>query len=112
MRARAANCVFWPGMDQAIQDVRRRCRTCDYIASSQTDEPSITAEPPVQCTHFRRSVQTSVNWTGYVSGDCGQILWVAFSQILSKGDSNQQGVGGCIKTVDFGFWRPRRVVIR
>ena len=32
MRARAANCVFWPRMDQAIQDVRKRCRTCDYIA--------------------------------------------------------------------------------
>ena len=42
MRARAANCVFWPGMDQAIQDTRKRCR-----APSQADEPSITAEPPV-----------------------------------------------------------------
>ena len=47
MRARAANSVFWPGMDQAIQDARKRCRTCDYIAPSQADEPSITAEPPV-----------------------------------------------------------------
>ena len=47
MRARAANCVFWPGIDQAIQDVRNRCRTCDYIAPSQADEPAITAEPPV-----------------------------------------------------------------
>ena len=27
MRARAANCVFWPGLDQAIQNMRRRCRT-------------------------------------------------------------------------------------
>ena len=47
MRDRAANCVFWPGMGQAIQDTRKRCRTCDYIAPSQADEPSITAEPPV-----------------------------------------------------------------
>ena len=34
MRARAANCVFWPEIDQAIQYVRNRCRTCDYIAPS------------------------------------------------------------------------------
>ena len=34
MRARAANCVFWPEIDQAIQYVRNRCRTCDYIALS------------------------------------------------------------------------------
>ena len=47
MRARVANCVFWPGIDQAIQDVRSRCRTCDYIALSQADEPTITAEPPI-----------------------------------------------------------------
>ena len=47
MRARAANCVFWPGIDRAIQDVRNRCKTCDYIAPSQANEPSITAEPPV-----------------------------------------------------------------
>ena len=45
-RARA-NCVFWPWIDQAIQDVRSRCRTCDYIAPSQADEPAITAEPPI-----------------------------------------------------------------
>ena len=47
MRARAANCEFWPGIDQAIQDVRHRCRTSDYNAPSQADEPAITAEPPV-----------------------------------------------------------------
>ena len=47
MRAWAANCVFWPGIDQAIQDVRSRCRTCDYIAPAQAEEPAITAEPPV-----------------------------------------------------------------
>ena len=47
MRARAANCVFWPGIDQAIQDVRSRCRTCDYIAPSQANKPTITAEPPI-----------------------------------------------------------------
>ena len=47
MRARAANCVFWSGIDQAIQDVRSRCRTCDYIAPSQADEPAVTAEPPI-----------------------------------------------------------------
>ena len=47
MRARAANCVFWPGIDQAIQDVRSRFRTCDYIAPSQANEPAITAEPPM-----------------------------------------------------------------
>ena len=47
IRAGAANCVFWPGIGQAINDIRKICRTCDYIASSQVDEPSITAEPPV-----------------------------------------------------------------
>merc|ERR1712055_884831 len=52
MRARAANCVFWPGIDQAIQDVRSRCRTCDYIAPSQAAKSAITAEPPVY--HFQQ----------------------------------------------------------
>ena len=52
MRARAATYVIWQGMDQAIQDDRKRCRTCDYIAPSRADEPSITAEPPVY--HFKK----------------------------------------------------------
>ena len=47
MRARAAESVFWPGLDRAIQDYRDRCRVCDYIAPSQANEPPITADPPV-----------------------------------------------------------------
>ena len=56
MWARAANCVFWPGIDRAIQDTRNRYRTCDYITPSQADEPAITA-------HFKRSAQITVSWT-------------------------------------------------
>ena len=47
MWAKASNCVFWVWMDQTIPYVRIRCMTCDFIASSQADEPSITAKPPV-----------------------------------------------------------------
>ena len=59
MRARAANCVFWPGIDQAIQDTWKRRKTCDYIAPSQADEPSITAEPSVY--PFQKVLQTTVS---------------------------------------------------
>ena len=51
MRARAANCVFWPGIDQAIQDTRKRCKTCDYIAPLQADEPSVYPFQKV-CTDY------------------------------------------------------------
>ena len=47
MKARASDSVFWPGLDRSIQDVRDRCRICDYIAPSQADESAVTAEPPV-----------------------------------------------------------------
>ena len=47
MKARAANSVFWPGIDAALQDVRDRCSTCNRIAPSQADEPAYTAPPPV-----------------------------------------------------------------
>ena len=47
MRARAAESVFWPGLDRAIQDYRDRCRTCAYIAPSQANEPPTSVEPPV-----------------------------------------------------------------
>ena len=46
MKARAANSVFWPGIDAAITNVRERCRTCNTIAPSQSNEPAIVATPP------------------------------------------------------------------
>ena len=47
MRARAANSVFWPGIDAAIQSIRDRCKVCNTIAPSQASEPAVTAPPPL-----------------------------------------------------------------
>ena len=46
MKARASNAVFWPGIDAAIQSVRDRCKTCNTITPSQSNEPAIIATPP------------------------------------------------------------------
>ena len=41
MKARAAKCVYWPGINQAITDTRDRCRDCITIAPSNSKEPMI-----------------------------------------------------------------------
>ena len=39
MRARAANCVYWPGINSAIEQVRRNCSFCNNIAPSHPRQP-------------------------------------------------------------------------
>ena len=41
MKARAAKCVYWPGINQAITDTRDRCRDCIAIATSNSKKPMI-----------------------------------------------------------------------
>ena len=46
MKSHSAECIFWPGINRAIEDTRARCKTCNTIAPSQPAEPPITADPP------------------------------------------------------------------
>ena len=48
MKNSARHRFFWPGMDAAISQKRAQCRTCQRIAPSQPNEPSV--EPP--CPEF------------------------------------------------------------
>ncbi|MEL6802274.1 MAG: reverse transcriptase domain-containing protein, partial [Bacteroidota bacterium] len=38
MRARASTCVYWPGINSAIEQVRKNCAFCNSIAPSQPRE--------------------------------------------------------------------------
>ena len=74
MKARAANSVFWPGIDAAIQNVRERCRVCNTIAPSQPDEPAVQSPPPqypfqqVCCDYFELDGATYVVCVDRYSG--------------------------------------------
>ena len=46
MRARANTCVYWPGINNDIRNYGMRCRECNTIAPSQSDEPIILTERP------------------------------------------------------------------
>ena len=46
MLSRARQSVYWPGMDQAIQEHTARCDLCQQNAPSQQREPLITSPPP------------------------------------------------------------------
>ena len=39
MRARAAKCIYWPGMNSAINEVRKNCKACSTISPSQPRQP-------------------------------------------------------------------------
>ena len=39
MRARAANSIYWPGINHDIKQTRRNCKACDTISPSQAREP-------------------------------------------------------------------------
>ena len=45
MRARAANSVYWPGLNAAIKHKRDNCKTCNEIAPSQPREPICFTSP-------------------------------------------------------------------
>ena len=38
MKARAATCVYWPGISAGISNRRIQCRTCNTIAPSQAKQ--------------------------------------------------------------------------
>ena len=46
MKSRAAECIFWPGINRAIEDTRARCKPCNTITPSHPAEPPIAADPP------------------------------------------------------------------
>ena len=50
MSARAADCVFWPGITADIQHARSMCTTCDINAPSQSRLPP--AEPEIPSAPF------------------------------------------------------------
>ena len=39
MRARAANSVYWPGLNTSIAEIRKNCKFCNSIAPTQPREP-------------------------------------------------------------------------
>ena len=39
MRARATNCVYWPGINHDIKQIRNNCKDCNNITPSQAKEP-------------------------------------------------------------------------
>jgi hypothetical protein len=47
MRLRAANTVYWPGINNDIKQSRKNCKACDYIAPSQAQEPLQLIAPSV-----------------------------------------------------------------
>jgi transposase InsO family protein len=48
MKARAATCVYWPGISADISNRRAHCRTCNSIAPSQ---PRLPLHPPATPTY-------------------------------------------------------------
>ena len=46
MKARAATCVFWPGISADIASRRAHCQVCNTIAPSQPPQPLRPASPP------------------------------------------------------------------
>lgn len=47
MKARAANSIYWPGLNVAIRQKRENCNICNRIAPSQAREPIQMLETPV-----------------------------------------------------------------
>ena len=39
MRDRASNCVYWPGLNNSIDQMRQNCKFCDSISPSQARQP-------------------------------------------------------------------------
>ena len=39
MKDRASNCIYWPGINSSIEQVRQNCKFCDSIAPSQARQP-------------------------------------------------------------------------
>ena len=91
MKARASNAVFWPGIDAAIQSVRERCRTCNTITPTQSNEPAIIATPPqypfqqVCSDYFELDGATYVVMVDRYSG------WPSI-QYFAKGTANSQAL--------------------
>ena len=48
MRARAANCIYWPGINTAISETRKNCKACTTIAPSQPRQPL----QPLPCSQY------------------------------------------------------------
>ena len=46
MKARANQCVYWPGMSKSISSYKANCGTCIINAPSQQREPLILSPPP------------------------------------------------------------------
>ena len=46
MRARANQCVYWPGLDASLRCFKAQCRDCITNAKSQQREPIILTPPP------------------------------------------------------------------
>ena len=43
---RAKTSVYWPGVNKAIENRRRECRSCDEMALSQPDELPMSSLDP------------------------------------------------------------------
>ena len=46
MRARVGMCMYWPGCDNDVRNVRMRCHDCNAGAPSQSKEPIIISDEP------------------------------------------------------------------
>ena len=46
MRQRAADSVYWPGLNSDLRKIRSKCSTCNEIAPSQSKEPLILLPQP------------------------------------------------------------------
>ena len=46
MKARASSSFYWPGLSRDITNTRDRCRDCNCVAPSQSDESLILTTPP------------------------------------------------------------------
>ena len=46
MKARAAHCIYWPGLDAAIRNFKNTCPNCMKHAPSQQAEPLVLTPSP------------------------------------------------------------------
>ena len=87
MKARAATCVYWPGISADISNRRIQCRTCNTIAPSQAKLP--LHPPPAPVYPFEQVVADYFTLHGHdylVYADC-YTGWVTVSKAPTSGNT-------------------------
>ena len=87
MKARAATCVYWPGISADISNRRIQCRTCNTIAPSQAKLP--LHPPPAPVYPFEQVVADyfTLNGHDYLVYADRYTGWVTVSKAPTSGNT-------------------------